>query len=242
MRKAALEASTYDEPAQKAVAFHEQRVREITGGDHELDEDPQVIAHMIPEGYPKDGSLTEGPIEQSPPPFRNEPTHTETHRYGRVTKSANPTREEQAYNLHMYAGGVEAVSGGEISEFNGGLFEASRTEAKLAVTANWAQMAFEGEGDSLVVLVSLVNIEGEEVRIPDRARGIATNASDATFSADTVAPWPVKVPLETVEPTETFNQLHGLFDRLWTDTGLSSSPFYNSGGDAAGVMRDFINY
>lgn len=36
MREAALNASTYQDPMQKAVAFHEQRTEEIVDGDHEL--------------------------------------------------------------------------------------------------------------------------------------------------------------------------------------------------------------
>ena len=243
MREAALNASTYPDSLQKAVAFHEQRVGQITDGDHDLDDrEPQLVAHILPEGSPSPESLSsETGLEHSPPGFTGETSIAERHKYGEITESPRGT-ELRAYNLNLFAGGVETVSGKEVSSHGDEeLFLASRTEAKLAATVNWAQEAFEeSEPGSLIVLVTLIGVEGEKIRIPDRAKP-RTTASDVHFNSNRINPWPVKVPVGSTGAADSYNQLSGMYDRLWTDAGLTSSIFYRNGSDAVGVMRDYLD-
>ncbi|MFD1525112.1 MULTISPECIES: hypothetical protein [Halolamina] len=244
MREAALNASTHQEPVQKAVAFHEQRVEEIVDGDHELDDrEPQLVAHMIPEGYPSGGSLAAGEnIDEQIPHFEGRSAWREQHEHGQITTRAAKSGETEAYNLRTPVSGIETVSAGEIWERGDhNLFVASSTEAKLAATANWAQEQFgeEYESDWMTVLVTLIGVRGEQVRIPDNVR-MSVSVSEAVFESDRIDPRPVKVPLESCTPAETYNKLSPLFDRLWADTGLEGSVFYSDGSEAEREIRGFL--
>ena len=243
MRHAALNASTYEEPIQKAVAFHEQRVEEIVDGDHELDgRDPQLVAHIIPEGLPDSDSLSaERAIGQTPPSFDRESANGRRHKYGEIVGPAHRDTDQLSYSLHMFAGGLEVVSGREISEAGDDLkFFASRTEAKLTAVVNWAQEAFgeEYDAESLTVLTTLVGVEGEEIRVSDRANA-RTRVSHPVLKSDRINPWPVEVPVESVGGDQTYERLMPFFDRLWTDSELPSSIFYRDGTEALGNIRDF---
>lgn len=243
MRQAALEASTYDDASQKAVEFHEQRVEEIVDGDHELDDrDPQLVAHVIPEGFPNSDTLSaERTIDQTPPSFIRESANGRRHKYGEIVGPAHRNTDQLSYSLHMFAGGLEVVSGREISEAEGDMkFFASRTEAKLTAVVNWAQEAFQEEYDSesLTVLTTLVGVEGEEIRVSDRAAP-RTRVSHPVFKSDRINPWPVKVPVESVGGDQTYESLMPFFDRLWTDSDLPSSIFYTNGTEALKNIRDF---
>jgi len=243
MRQATLEATTFQDPKQRALAFHERRVGEILGGDHELDGvEPQLIAHFIPEGYPQATSLAvDGDIDRELPQLVQDATSIRRHHYGLITEPANRSVPQRAYNLRCFAGGLESVSGAEVTDFGGDeLFRASSTEAKIAASANWAQntLGSEFEGDYLTVAITLVGVEGQEIRIPDAARGRAY-VSEPVFNSDRIDAWPVKIPLEETSPADSYNQLVGLFDHLWTDAGFTASIFYQNGTDAAGSMRRY---
>lgn len=244
MREAALIASTHSEPQQRSVAFHEQRLREIGNGDHDLEEvDPQLVAHFIPEGYPQANSLcSPGEIDEEPPAFVRSQNHVRSHEYGKITKPANDSQLQRGYNLLMHCEGIETVSGTEISDFNGEeVFLASRTEAKIAATANWAQSRFEElpESDHLAVMVTLVGVEQEDIRIPDKM-GARWGIREASFNSERISPWPASIPVGDIDPAETYNQLSVLFGRLWSDAGISGTGFYRNGSDALGTMRDYL--
>lgn len=245
MREAALNASTYQEPVQKAVAYHEQRVDEIVDGDHELgDREPHLVAHTIPEGYPKEDSLTIAEdIDERVPHFEGRAAWGTQHKYGQITTRANESDATEAYNLQTPIGGIETVSGGEIWERgDDDLFRASSTEAKLAATANWAQERFVEAYDSIrvLVLVTLVGVEGEQIRIPDHAR-MSVSLSEAVFESNRIGPFPVKLPVGSTTPRETYDNLSPLFDRLWTDTGLEESVFYSDGAEAEREIRSYLD-
>jgi len=241
MRHAALNASTHQDTMQKAVAFHEQRVEEIENGDHELGQDPQLVAHVIPEGYPTTEALSAGTLpNEVPPNFLREVGLSDTHKYGEITKPQHQDHDQRAYGLLTHAGGIETVSSVEIDDFGGEeQFLASRCELKLAATVHWAQNTLEDEfnSDRLVVLVTLMEVSGEKIRIPD---AVMVGPSEPTFSSDRVNPWPTTVSLESTPPSDAYDQLTGLFDRLWSDTGISGSVFYHDGKEAHSSMTDFL--
>jgi len=241
MRHAALNASIHQDPMQKAVAFHEQRVEEIENGDHELGEDPELVAHVIPEGYPTSEALSAATLpNEVPPNFLREAGRSGSHKYGEITKPQHQDHDQRAYGLLTHAGGIETVSSVEIDDFGGEeQFLASRSELKLAATVHWAQNTLEDEfnSDRLVVLVTLMGVSGEKIRIPD---AVMVGPSEPTFSSDRVNPWPTTVPLESTPPSDAYDQLTGLFDRLWSDTGISGSVFYHDGTEASTSMTDFL--
>ncbi len=242
MRDAALQATTYPEPIQRALAFHELRVDEIGQGDHEVEVgDPQLVAHVLPKGIPNKVSLSEGgPVDEVPPNFLKEDGFLFDHKYGKITSPADRGPPQQAYSLLPYPGGLEVVSGVEISEFGGEeLFLASRTEVKLTATVNWAQEVFgdEYESDKLIVLVTLLGVQGERIRVPDHVRA---GVNEPTFVSDRVNPWPAKVPVESPSVQDTYDQLADLFDRLWTDSGMGSSIFYRDGTEAYQQIVEYL--
>jgi hypothetical protein len=244
MREAALNASTYKEPMQKAVAFHEQRTEEIVDGDHELKgANPRLVAHMIPAGLPSPSSLTASEnIDEQIPHFERNSAWATQHKYGHITTRAHESNEQRAYNLRTHTAGIETVSALNFREHGGEkLLIGSAIEPKLAAIANWAQEVFgkEYDSDSMAVLVTLTAIEGEQVRIPDYAR-MTVSVSEAVFESSRINPWPVKMPLEPATPAETYDQLSPLFDRLWADTGLEESVFYGDGSEAEREIRRYL--
>jgi len=233
-RSAIVEASSYRDQAVAATKLHEDRVEEVLTSGGELDTNPEIVFHAVPSGsICFDEKVTSG--RRRFPIFKTTHRRSGPHPAGQIRRAANDDEEVISSTLLTDSGIIEAVSSDHL--VRDGDFSGHTIEAGMIALSNTAQkIASEiGDTESIFVLVSLTNMNGVSIYISDRERP-HYSGGPYQFGSSKITPMPVELPAENSDEHETWEALSHLFNRLWSPTGVTQSPY--SARDESRVVRN----
>jgi len=221
-REATLEALEYGDPVAQATEFHEERVECIASGDHGLDVDPLAVLHIIPDGAV---ALAEDDVDLptgSLPRLIRDPRGSKPHKEGRV--SATYEEPKTAYTIQSPTGALELASGGNVRETEkSSKFSPASIETAVTGCVNWAQENLtESEEEGMTVVMTLLNLKGMDIRIPDRVRP-RSHGGTVPFQSDEIDILPERVSGGDWLGSETYEALMPLFSRAWASTGVEGA-------------------
>lgn len=233
IREATRITSDYDTNQQRASAYHAHRVDDIKNGEHDLDDDPHAVVHLIPAGALEPSALAVNePLDVSTRGLTdfNAGSATERHTTTGVQLYDSDEDNRRSYSELANTGIVEVVSNRFANtDDETELYDGAEFEAALTALASWADSQYGELGIGTVTIhITLQGLNGLRLNVPEQIR---KSDSHPAFESENARPFPFLFePMDgSGENLQQIREdLSPLFDALWSTANQSDSPYTGS--------------